>query len=121
MMGSRYPEQNSGRTGVPSTSSHDNFTRSEDVRIPPPSFSAFPTQKAMSIPGANNYDEPPPPLPPPRFVPVDGPTVFEPLERDNNPENYHLRDRSYEEGYHSVGSSRSVSRRMSTHVLAATS
>ncbi|KAL8343593.1 hypothetical protein RB601_004217 [Gaeumannomyces tritici] len=28
----------------------------------------------MSIPNSRNFDEPPPPLPPPRFVPIDGPT-----------------------------------------------
>ncbi|RKU44801.1 hypothetical protein DL546_007718 [Coniochaeta pulveracea] len=104
-MASRYSELEFGRTGT-SASSYDPLTRPEGLRISPSSFSSFPTPKAMSIPGAKTHDEPPPPLPPPRHVPVDGLMVFDPLERDNNPENYHLRDRSHDEGYHSVGSSR---------------
>lgn len=106
-MASRYSELEFGRTGT-SASSYDPLTRPEGLRISPSSFSSFPTPKAMSIPGAKTHDEPPPPLPPPRHVPVDGLMVFDPLERDNNPENYHLRDRSHDEGYHSVGSSRLV-------------
>ncbi|KAH8904147.1 hypothetical protein BR93DRAFT_884138 [Coniochaeta sp. PMI_546] len=73
----------------------------------------------MSIPNAGNYDEPPPPLPPPRFVPVDGPTVFDPRSRDHDDgffpedrETFKSRDRSYrpdlDEGYHSIGSARTL-------------
>jgi len=72
---------------------------------------------AMSIPNANTYDEPPPPLPPPKYVPVDGPTVFDPRARDHDDSFFHddrdgfkSRYGSYrpdlDEGYHSIGSAR---------------
>jgi hypothetical protein len=75
---------------------------------------------AMAIPNSSDFDEPPPPLPPPRFVPVDGPTVPDPRSRDHDDgffpedrESYKSRDRSYrpdlDEGYHSIGSARFVS------------
>lgn len=102
--------------GLPSISTDDSFTRSKGPRLSPPSASS---PMAMSIPNSRSYDEPPPPLPPPRFVPVDGPTVFDHRPRDlddgffpEDKESYKSRDRSYrpdlDEGYHSIGSARLV-------------
>lgn len=102
--------------GLPSISTDDSFTRSKGPRLSPPATSS---PMAMSIPNSNNYDEPPPPLPPPRFVPVDGPTVFDPRSRDHDEglfsedrESYKSRDHFYrpdlDEGYHSIGSARLV-------------
>lgn len=119
-MATRYAPRDYGHPGAPATSSDDSSTGPKSVRISPPSFPSFASPIAMSIPGSNRPDEPPPPLPPPRYVPIDGPTVFDPRfggpggrheafpEDRENRENYKLRDRPYDEGYHSIGSARSV-------------
>lgn len=114
-METRYAHRGPG-VSLPPISTENSFMRSKAQRLsPPPSSSPM----AMSIPNSGNYDEPPPPLPPPPFVPVDGPTVFDPRPRDPDDgflseerDGFRSRDRSYrtefDEGYHSIGSARLV-------------
>ncbi|KAB5578181.1 hypothetical protein GE09DRAFT_543235 [Coniochaeta sp. 2T2.1] len=68
----------------------------------------------MSIPNSTSYDEPPPPLRLPRFVPVDGPIAFDWRDHDdsffpNDRGSHKSRYRpDFDEGYHSIGSARTL-------------
>ncbi|KAL8403962.1 hypothetical protein RB594_009009 [Gaeumannomyces avenae] len=62
-IGGSSPPRGRGGFGIPSSRpGFSNFS--------PPLSTSIP----MSIPNSRNFNEPPPPLPPPRFVPIDGPT-----------------------------------------------
>ena len=98
----------------------DDFGPSKKSEFSPTLSSSI----AMSIPGSSSpYGDVPPPLPPPKYPPIEGlPYINESRElRRHEPqdsfvddrENYKMRDRPFnrhepDEGYHSIGSARYV-------------
>lgn len=116
---SSYPRRDYGG-GVPSICTED-FGRSRRSQFSPPLSSSI----AMSIPGPTNpYADVPPPLPPPKYPPIEGHADSrDPQDSrrhdtddhfpDDTRQHYKMRDNPYghqdaDEGYHSIGSARFV-------------